>query len=126
MESHEPTRQRAESSQPKNQEDHIAGKGFTSMTHYNLVHKLIPMPQAMQIPDAKAAVEKEWEKARENTGMAADESQKQEGGHPGSTKRQKESPICNIDGHMPPYKRGVRTQITKLQRQSRAPGGHCQ
>ena len=35
---------------------------FTSMTHYNLVHKFILMPQAMKIPDAKAAVDKEWEK----------------------------------------------------------------
>ena len=29
------------------------------MTHYNLVHKFIPMPQAMKIPDARAAVDKE-------------------------------------------------------------------
>ena len=33
MESHESTRQRAESSQSKNHEDHIAGNGFTSMSH---------------------------------------------------------------------------------------------
>ena len=32
------------------------------MTHYNLVHKLIPTPQAMKIPDAKAAADKEWKK----------------------------------------------------------------
>ena len=32
------------------------------MTHYNLVHKFIPMPQAMKIPDAQAAVDKEWKK----------------------------------------------------------------
>ena len=32
------------------------------MTHYNLVHKFIPMPQAMKIPDEKAAVDREWEK----------------------------------------------------------------
>ena len=32
------------------------------MNHYNLVHKFIPMPQAMKIPDAKAAVDKEWKK----------------------------------------------------------------
>ena len=33
--------------------------------HYSitiLVHKFIPMPQAMKIPAAKAAVDKEWEK----------------------------------------------------------------
>ena len=27
-----------------------------------MVHKFIPMPQAMKIPDAKAAVYKEWKK----------------------------------------------------------------
>ena len=62
VESHESTRQRVESSLPTKHEDHIAGKGFTSMTRYNLVHKFIPMPQAMKIPDAKAAVDKEWKK----------------------------------------------------------------
>ena len=34
VESHESTRQRAESLQSKTYEDRIAGKGFTSMTHY--------------------------------------------------------------------------------------------
>ena len=43
-------------------EDHIASKGRNSLNHYNLVHKFIPVPQAIKIPDAKAAVEKEWEK----------------------------------------------------------------
>ena len=43
-------------------EERIAGKGFTSMSHYNLGHKFIPMPQAMKIPDAKAAVDKKWKK----------------------------------------------------------------
>ena len=32
------------------------------MNHCNLVHKFIPMPQAIKIPDAKAAVDKEWKK----------------------------------------------------------------
>ena len=36
--------------------------GNNSRQHYNLVHKFIPMPQAMKIPAAKAAVDKEWEK----------------------------------------------------------------
>ena len=43
-------------------EDHIAGKGHNSLQHYNLFHKFIPMHQAMKIPAAKAAVDKEWEK----------------------------------------------------------------
>ena len=41
VESHESIRQRVESSQPKNHEDHIAGKGFTSMSQNNLVNKFI-------------------------------------------------------------------------------------
>ena len=45
-------------------EDHIAGKGMNSSSHYNLVHNF-PMPQAMNIPDAESAVEKEWENSRE-------------------------------------------------------------
>ena len=29
-------------------EDHIAAKGMNSLSHYNLVHKFIPMPQALK------------------------------------------------------------------------------
>ena len=62
LEANESTRMRMGNSEPHNQEDHIAGKGENSLQHYNLVHKFIPMPQAMKIPAAKAAVDKEWEK----------------------------------------------------------------
>ena len=62
LEASESTTMRMEESLPKYHEDHIAGKGNSSLQHYNLVHKLIPMPQAMKIPAAKAAVDKEWEK----------------------------------------------------------------
>ena len=62
VESHESTRQRAESLQSKYHEDHVAGKGFTSVTQDNVVHKFIPMPHATTIPDAKTAVDKEWKK----------------------------------------------------------------
>ena len=58
-------------------EDHIAAKGINSLSHYNSVHSFIPMPQAMKVPDAKAAVEKEWENGVD-TSMAADECQKQQ------------------------------------------------
>ena len=50
-----------ENSVPNHHEDHIAGRGENSLQHYNLVHKLIPMLQALKIPAAKAAVDKEWE-----------------------------------------------------------------
>ena len=46
----------------KDHEDHIAGKGTNSLIHYNLMHRFILVPQAMKIPEAKAAEDKEWEK----------------------------------------------------------------
>ena len=61
-EANESTRMRMGNSIPSNHEDHVAGKGENSLQHYKLVHKFIPMPQAMKIPAAKAAVDKEWEK----------------------------------------------------------------
>ena len=61
-EASESTRLRMGESLPNYHEDHIAGKGNNSLQHYNLVHKFIPMPQAMKIPAAKAALDKEWEK----------------------------------------------------------------
>ena len=64
LEASESTRMRMEESLPKYHEDHIAGKGYNSLLHYNLVHKFIPMPQAMKIPAAKAAVDKELENLR--------------------------------------------------------------
>ena len=62
LEADESKRMRMGNSIPHNHEDHIAGKGENSLQHYNLVHKFIPMPHAMKIPAAKAAVDKEWEK----------------------------------------------------------------
>ena len=47
---------------PTHHEDHIAGKVDNSLQHENLVQTSIPMPQAMKIPAAKAAVDKEWDK----------------------------------------------------------------
>ena len=47
----------------KDLEDHIVEKeGFNSLSHFILVRKFVLMPQAMKILDAKAAVDKEWEK----------------------------------------------------------------
>ena len=62
LEADESTRLRMGNSVPNHHEDQIAGKGDNSLQHYNLVHKFVPMPQAMKIPAAKAAVDKECEK----------------------------------------------------------------
>ena len=62
LEASESTRLRMGESLPNHHEDHIAGKWDNSLQHHNLVHKFIPMPEAMKIPAAKAAVDKKWEK----------------------------------------------------------------
>ena len=62
LEADESTRLRMGNSIPQHHEDHIAGKGENSLQHNNLVHKFIPMHQAMKIPAGKAAVDKKWEK----------------------------------------------------------------
>ena len=62
FEASESTRLRMEESLPNHHEDHTARKGYKSLQHYILVHKFILLLQAMKIPAAKAAVDKEWEK----------------------------------------------------------------
>ena len=79
LEAHESTRECIQETQNGDDEDHIAEQEYTSMSHYNLVHKLIPMPQAMKTPDAKAAVDKQWEKLQ-NLSAWRDSSQKQNRG----------------------------------------------
>ena len=62
LEADESTRLRMGNSIPHYHEDQNAGKGENSLQHYNLVHKFIPLPQAMKIRARRAAVDKEWEK----------------------------------------------------------------
>ena len=52
---------RVEESLPNYRKDPIARRGDNSLQNYNLVQKIFLMPQAMKIPAAKAAVDKEWE-----------------------------------------------------------------
>ena len=44
----EPMRIRSEGVPHRYHEDHIFAKGINSLSHYNLVHKFIPMPQALK------------------------------------------------------------------------------
>ena len=63
LEASESTRMRMEGSKYyQNIMRTILQERDNSLQHYNLAHKFIPMPQAMKIPAAKAAVDKEWEK----------------------------------------------------------------
>ena len=43
-------------------EDHIAAKGINSLSHYNLVHKFVPMPQALKYQ----MMRQQWKKNGKN------------------------------------------------------------
>ena len=59
------------------------------------------MPQAMTIPEAKAAVDKEWRKLETIPAWQLEKSQEQGGGDRlDSTRDIQESPLCYIDEHM--------------------------
>ena len=55
VEAGESTRFRFEGVPCRYHKDHIAGKGINSLSHYNLVHKFVPVPQAMKIPPCKTS-----------------------------------------------------------------------
>ena len=74
LEASESTRLRVGESLPNHHEDHIAGKGYNSLQHYNLVHKFIPMLQAMKIPAGSSG--QGVGNIGENFGVEPDESQK--------------------------------------------------
>ena len=72
------TRPRLEGAGHLPHQDHITAKGMNSMTHYSLVHKFIPMPQALKKFQIQRQQWRNNGKIGEYSGMAADQSQKQE------------------------------------------------
>ena len=74
----ESTRPRVEGAVHESHQDNITAEGMNSMTHYSLVHKFIPMPQAIKNSKCKDSSGKIMGKTGENPSMAADRSQKQE------------------------------------------------
>ena len=119
VESHESTRQWAESLQPKIMKIALQVKDLLRLNQYHLVHKFIPMPQGMRIPDAKSAVDKEWKKLETSHAWNLKKIKGNKEVILDAQKRRKESPLCFTDGDMSPHKRGVGTKITNVQRQSR-------
>ena len=127
VEAHDSTRKRLESTLPKDHEDHIAGQGYNSMTHYNLVHKFIPVPFAMKIPDAKAAVNKEWEKREKLPAWQLNKvKSKKEVILEAQRDTEKVHFATSMDICPSQKKRGVGTNISEVQRTSRAPRWHCE
>ena len=100
LEADESTRMRMGESLPNHHEDHIAGKGDNSLQHYNLVHKFIPMPQALKILAAKAAVDKEWEKLEKFSAWNLTKVRSKKRGDRRSKDVGRKSSFCIIGGHM--------------------------
>ena len=106
----------------KDHDDHIAEKGFHSLSHHNLVHKFVPMLQAIKNLDATAAVDKGWEKLEKLPSWQMTNVKSRKGGHSGSAKRAKNSPFCIADGHLThPKKCGVGADVSKVYRPGCAP-----
>ena len=107
IEADESTRRRLEGSLPKVHED----------------RKFIPMPKALQISEAKAAVDKEWEKLEKlpawqltnvRTKKEVIDEARKEG-------RRQNSSLRFIDGHLSSQEFKVGTTITNIQRPSGTP-----
>ena len=73
----------------QNHEEHIADRGYNTKSLYNLVDLAKPVPQAMTTPEAKLAIDKEWDKFK---------SEKQTRSNRGSTHRKQNNARCNFFG----------------------------
>ena len=84
------------------------------MTHYNLMHKLIPMPHAMKIPDAKAAVDREWKKVETIPAWAVEKVKSKKEGILGAQRVKTKVHFATLMDLCHLKKIGVRTQITEV------------
>ena len=76
-----------------------------------MVHKFTPTSQAMKNPDAKAAVDKEWNKLETIPAWQLDKVKSTKEGCSEGTERQTKNPLCYIDGHMSSRKCRIRVQV---------------
>ena len=106
-------------------EDHIAGRGDNSLQHYSMVHKFIPMPQAMEIPAAKAAVDRIGE-TWQDSGVGLDKSQKQIRGARWSKDEGQKSSFCLTDGQLSFEECRPGDKAPKIPRSSCTPKWHCE
>ena len=89
-----------EGSFPRDHEDLIAEKGFNSWSHYNLVHKPVSTLQAIKMPNAKATVDKEWEKLEKLPAWQATKVKNKKEVIGKAQKEGKTVLFCHIDGSL--------------------------
>ena len=80
------------------------------MTHYNLVHKFIPMPQAMKTPDANAAVDKERKKLETIPAWQLEKVKSKKEAIIEAKRDKQEVHFALSKQHMSPQERGVGNQ----------------
>ena len=93
---------------------HIAGKGINSLNHYNIGVQIYSYASHNENHESKSSSESKMGKAWENTGMAGDESQKQNRGDRWSKERTQNSAFCFVDGSLSSQKGGVGTEVSKV------------
>ena len=126
LEASESTRLRMEESLPDYHEDHFAGKENNSLQHRILVLKIIPTLQAMKIPAAKAALDKEWEKLEKIPGWDLTKVRsKKEVIDEARTKGEKVH-FCINDGHLSFEDCRIGGKAPKVQRSSGTPRRYCE
>ena len=124
VEADESVRKRMEGSPHKNHEDHTAGKDEL-LSHHNLVRKFILNAQSNENTRCESSIGQRIGKTRENTGMAADESQEHKRGDRWSKERWQNRALRVFDRHLSSQEFGVGTKSSKIQRPSCAPRWHC-
>ena len=125
-EARESTRKRLERTPPTKHEHRIAGKGFNSLSHHNLAYKTLLLRQAMKSSDAKAAVDKEWEKLEQLSPWQMTRVKSKKEVIQVAQKEKRTVHFCFVNGHLSSPVCGVGTEISETQRPGRAPRRHCE
>ena len=89
---------------------------MNSLNHDNLVHKFIPMPQAFKIPDAKAAVEKEWEKLEKIPAWQLTKVRNKKEVIDETRNEGRKSSFCVLNGSLSSQEFGVGVTVSEIQR----------
>ena len=116
VEADESTRKRMEGAHHKNDEDHIAGKGMKFIESLQSSAQTCSYASSNENTRCKGSSGKRIGKTRENTGMAADEGQKQKWGERWSKEWGQKSAFCVINGSPSSQDFGVGTAISKIER----------
>ena len=109
---------------PKFTKTALQEEDLLRLTHYNLVHKFLPMPQATKISDAKAAVDKAWKKFETIPAWDLEKAKSKEEVFLEAQRDKQKVHIPTIVDRCQLKNAELDPKITEVQRQSRAPRGH--